>query len=198
MEQGRFFQMGRMGSPWHNRQLGGGQSLPQHIDLRPTVRAVSFPQTISDGMVRPIRTLCPSQCAMASSPASAASRLARDLISATRPNCIPTESGTEAIRMFAELEAILLDPVYSAKGAADLIDLIRNGHFKKSERLVFLHTGGAVALFGYDLVFDFSDRWSWLAVKIAGSHAIRMPSYGVKITPGDQLEAHPSTDWLLL
>ena len=72
---------------------------------------------------------------------------------------IPTESGLEAIRMFAELESILLDPVYSAKGAAGLIDLIRKGHFKKGERVVFLHTGGAVALFGYDAAFDFDDRW---------------------------------------
>ena len=72
---------------------------------------------------------------------------------------IPTEGGIEAIRMFAELEAILLDPVYSAKGAAGLIDLIRKGHFGKDERIVFLHTGGSAALFGYDGVFDHSDRW---------------------------------------
>lgn len=63
---------------------------------------------------------------------------------------IPTEGGLEAIRMFAQLEGILLDPVYSAKGAAGLIDLIRKGQFKKGERIVFLHTGGAAALFGYD------------------------------------------------
>jgi L-cysteate sulfo-lyase len=73
---------------------------------------------------------------------------------------IPTESGLEAIRMFAELEAILLDPVYSAKGAAGFIDLIRNGHFKKGERVVFLHTGGSAALFGYTAAFDFSGRWT--------------------------------------
>jgi len=42
---------------------------------------------------------------------------------------IPTESGLEAIAMFAQLEAILLDPVYSAKGAAGMIDLIRQGFF---------------------------------------------------------------------
>jgi L-cysteate sulfo-lyase len=63
---------------------------------------------------------------------------------------IPTEGGLEAIRMFAELEGILLDPVYSAKGAAGMIDLIRKGHFAKDARIVFLHTGGAAALFGYD------------------------------------------------
>ncbi|MEP1328384.1 D-cysteine desulfhydrase [Pseudophaeobacter sp.] len=72
---------------------------------------------------------------------------------------IPTAGGMEAIQMFAELESILLDPVYSAKGAAGLIDLIRKGYFKKGERVVFIHTGGAAALFGYDAAFDFSGRW---------------------------------------
>ena len=72
---------------------------------------------------------------------------------------IATEGGIEAIRMFAELEAILLDPVYSAKGAAGLIDLVRKGHFKKGERVIFLHTGGSAALFGYDFAFDHKERW---------------------------------------
>ena len=72
---------------------------------------------------------------------------------------IPTQSGINAIQMFAELESILLDPVYSAKGAAGFIDLIRKGHFKKGERVVFLHTGGSAALFGYDGAFDFFKRW---------------------------------------
>ncbi len=62
---------------------------------------------------------------------------------------IPTEGGLEAIRLFAELEGILLDPVYSAKGAAGLVALIREGLFRKDERVVFVHTGGAAALFGY-------------------------------------------------
>ena len=69
---------------------------------------------------------------------------------------IPTPGGLEAIAMYAELEGILLDPVYSAKGAAGLIDLVRKGHFKAGERVVFLHTGGSVALFGYDAAFDFA------------------------------------------
>lgn len=71
---------------------------------------------------------------------------------------LPTESGIEAIRMFAELEGILLDPVYSAKGAAGLIDLARKGAFE-GERVVFLHTGGSAGLFGYDFAFDHADRW---------------------------------------
>ena len=66
---------------------------------------------------------------------------------------IPRADTLEAIRMFAQLEAILLDPVYSGKGAAGVIDLVRKGHFKKGERVVFLHTGGAAGLFGYDAVF---------------------------------------------
>ncbi|MFV2034470.1 MAG: pyridoxal-phosphate dependent enzyme, partial [Halocynthiibacter sp.] len=66
---------------------------------------------------------------------------------------IPRADTLEAIRMFAELEGLLLDPVYSGKGAAGLIDLVRKGHFKKGERVVFLHTGGSAALFGYPAVF---------------------------------------------
>ncbi len=73
---------------------------------------------------------------------------------------IPTHAGQEAIVMFAELESVLLDPVYSAKGAAGFIDLVRKGHFKAGERVVFIHTGGSTALFGYDGAFDFSHRWN--------------------------------------
>ncbi|MCY4033396.1 MAG: D-cysteine desulfhydrase [Hyphomicrobiales bacterium] len=65
---------------------------------------------------------------------------------------LPTKSGVEAIEMFASLEGILLDPVYSAKGAAGLIDLARRGEFA-GKRIVFLHTGGSVGLFGYDFAF---------------------------------------------
>ena len=66
---------------------------------------------------------------------------------------IPAADTLKAIRMFAELEGILLDPVFSGKGAAGLIDYCRKGRFKKGERVVFLHTGGSAALFAYDAVF---------------------------------------------
>ncbi|MFN3280606.1 MAG: D-cysteine desulfhydrase [Tabrizicola sp.] len=66
---------------------------------------------------------------------------------------IPRADTLEAIALFAQLEGILLDPVYSGKGAAGLIDLIRKGQFRKGQRVVFLHTGGAAGLFGYDAVF---------------------------------------------
>ena len=55
----------------------------------------------------------------------------------------------EAVQLLALEEGILLDPVYSGKGMAGLIDLIRKGYFKKSENVVFLHTGGSAALFAY-------------------------------------------------
>lgn len=71
---------------------------------------------------------------------------------------VPREDTLEAIRMFAELEAILLDPVYTGKAAAGLIDYCRKGRFKKGEKLVFLHTGGAAALFGYDAVLNEAAR----------------------------------------
>ncbi|MEQ9258237.1 MAG: pyridoxal-phosphate dependent enzyme, partial [Roseovarius sp.] len=70
---------------------------------------------------------------------------------------LPTGAGLDAIGLFARLEGILLDPVYSAKGAAGLIDLARKGAFE-GERVVFLHTGGSVGLFGYDFAFDHSTQ----------------------------------------
>ena len=55
----------------------------------------------------------------------------------------------EAVRMFAQLEAVLLDPVYTGKAAAGLIDLSRKGYFEQGETILFLHTGGAPALYAY-------------------------------------------------
>lgn len=63
---------------------------------------------------------------------------------------IPREDTWEAIRLAAEHEALLLDPVYSGKGMAGLIDLCRQGRFTKGQNVVFLHTGGAAALFAYE------------------------------------------------
>ncbi len=53
----------------------------------------------------------------------------------------------EAIHLFAKHEGLLLDPVYTGRAAAGLIDLIRNGFFKKDETILFWHTGGQPALF---------------------------------------------------
>lgn len=53
----------------------------------------------------------------------------------------------DAIRLFAEVEGLLLDPVYTGRAAAGMIDLIRKGFFKSGESVLFWHTGGAPALF---------------------------------------------------
>jgi len=61
----------------------------------------------------------------------------------------PSDSGLEAIELLAKLEGILLDPVYTGKAMAGLIDRIRKGFYTKDQRLVFWHTGGAPALFAF-------------------------------------------------
>ena len=62
---------------------------------------------------------------------------------------VPHEATIEAIRLAGQLEALPLDPVYSGKGLAGLIALIRQGRWRKDEDVIFLHTGGAPALFAY-------------------------------------------------
>lgn len=62
---------------------------------------------------------------------------------------IPADSTLEAIRLTARQEGLLLDPVYSAKGMAGLIGMVRQGFFKPADRVLFLHTGGSTALFAY-------------------------------------------------
>jgi D-cysteine desulfhydrase family pyridoxal phosphate-dependent enzyme len=58
-----------------------------------------------------------------------------------------TEPEREAIHLFARHEGLLLDPVYTGRAAAGMIDLIGKGFFKKDETVLFLHTGGQPALF---------------------------------------------------
>ena len=62
---------------------------------------------------------------------------------------IPTAGMAEAIRMLAATEGILLDPVYTGKTMAGLIDLSRKGYFSKDEKVLFIHTGGSPALYVY-------------------------------------------------
>ncbi len=60
---------------------------------------------------------------------------------------IPTPAAHEAIELFARNEGIVLDPVYSAKAAACLIDWVRRGEFRAADTVLFWHTGGHPALF---------------------------------------------------
>ncbi|AVY98564.1 D-cysteine desulfhydrase [Lelliottia sp. WB101] len=61
----------------------------------------------------------------------------------------PNEEGLEAIKLLARLEGILLDPVYTGKAMAGLIDGITQKRFKDEGPILFVHTGGAPALFAY-------------------------------------------------
>jgi D-cysteine desulfhydrase len=58
-----------------------------------------------------------------------------------------TDAEREAVRLFAKHEGLLLDPVYTGRAAAGMLDLIRKGFFKKEETILFWHTGGQPALF---------------------------------------------------
>ena len=60
-----------------------------------------------------------------------------------------TDGACEAIRLVAETEGVFLDPVYSGKCMAGLLDLIRKGEITGNERVIFIHTGGSPALFAY-------------------------------------------------
>ncbi|NCB31727.1 MAG: D-cysteine desulfhydrase [Clostridia bacterium] len=66
---------------------------------------------------------------------------------------LPTDSMVEAVKLLASTEAILLDPVYSGKAMAGLIDLVRKGHFPEGSNVLFLHTGGSPALYAYQNKF---------------------------------------------
>ena len=62
---------------------------------------------------------------------------------------IGTPQSREALEIAAQTEGLLLDPVYTAKTLASLIDLSRQGVFEEGQNILFLHTGGTPALFGY-------------------------------------------------
>ncbi len=61
----------------------------------------------------------------------------------------PNDEGMAAVKLLAQLEGILLDPVYTGKAMAGLIDGINQKRFKDEGPILFVHTGGAPALFAY-------------------------------------------------
>jgi D-cysteine desulfhydrase len=67
---------------------------------------------------------------------------------------LPTPEMIEAVRLLARLEGVLLDPVYTGKAMAGLIGLVRRGAFRKGETVLFVHTGGAPALYAYQKVLQ--------------------------------------------
>jgi D-cysteine desulfhydrase len=65
---------------------------------------------------------------------------------------LPTPEMIEAVQLLARLEGILLDPVYTGKAMAGLIGLVRSGNFARGDNILFVHTGGAPALYAYQPV----------------------------------------------
>ncbi|SDR56838.1 D-cysteine desulfhydrase [Rhizobiales bacterium GAS113] len=66
---------------------------------------------------------------------------------------IPSPESVEAVRLFARLEGIVLDPIYTGKAAAGMIAHIRQGRYRDGDVLVFVHTGGAPAVFTWNELF---------------------------------------------
>ena len=66
---------------------------------------------------------------------------------------IPTQGMIEAVRLMANKEGLLLDPVYSSKAFAGLLHDIRSGAYKSGDNVLFLMTGGVPGLFAYRSVF---------------------------------------------
>jgi L-cysteate sulfo-lyase len=77
----------------------------------------------------------------------------RSSVVATDPNPIQyghlTREVADVIRLFARAEGILVDPAYTGPALVGLIELIRQGKFNRDANVVFIHTGGVAALFGY-------------------------------------------------
>jgi len=62
---------------------------------------------------------------------------------------VVNEGMVHAVRLFAEKEGVVLDPVYTGKAMAGLLDLVHKGRFPENSTVVFLHTGGSSGLFAY-------------------------------------------------
>ncbi len=73
---------------------------------------------------------------------------------------LPTEGMVEAVHLLAKTENILLDPVYTGKAMAGLIDCVRNDYFTPHSNILFVHTGGAPALFAYEKVM-YGETLDW-------------------------------------
>ena len=65
-----------------------------------------------------------------------------------------TKEGIDAIKLCARLEGILLDPIYTGKAMAGLIDLVQNGSLNKNVPIIFIHTGGLPILFDFNESFE--------------------------------------------
>ncbi|MEM7029492.1 MAG: D-cysteine desulfhydrase family protein [Chloroflexota bacterium] len=108
----------------------------------------------------PMKTRSNTLSAMVSMANQAANRLELDLVLTEQDFTsddqfvgerygIPTRAGIDALHLVAQTEGILLDPVYTSKAMAALIHHIRHSIIRNDSPVIFMHTGGAPALFGY-------------------------------------------------
>jgi D-cysteine desulfhydrase/L-cysteate sulfo-lyase len=67
---------------------------------------------------------------------------------------IPTKEMVEAVRLCAQHEGLILDPVYTGKGMSGMIDLCRKEFFNDKANILFLHTGGSQGVYAYQEIFD--------------------------------------------
>jgi 1-aminocyclopropane-1-carboxylate deaminase/D-cysteine desulfhydrase-like pyridoxal-dependent ACC family enzyme len=70
------------------------------------------------------------------------------------------QSEKDAIQLFAREEGLFLDPVYTGRAAAGMLDLAANGFFKPHERILFWHTGGTPALFADSMRGIWFNNWA--------------------------------------
>ena len=66
---------------------------------------------------------------------------------------IPSEETNEAIRLCAQMEGMMTDPVYEGKSMQGLIDLVRKGHFPSGSKILYAHLGGVPAINGYSYIY---------------------------------------------
>ncbi len=62
---------------------------------------------------------------------------------------LPSAAMVDAVKLIARTEAILMDPVYTGKAMAGMIDLVQKGFFSPAEKLLFVHTGGSPGIYAY-------------------------------------------------
>lgn len=67
---------------------------------------------------------------------------------------VPTKDGIAAIKLLGKTEGLLIDPVYTGKAMAGMIDLLKKGQFDDAETILFFHTGGFPAIFAYADIFQ--------------------------------------------
>jgi L-cysteate sulfo-lyase len=113
---------------------------------------VRAPQDKQEGMVHDLAVRTSDYMGKGTQIARASVRANCDYVGAGYG--LPTNGMVEALKLLARTEGLLFDPVYSGKGLDGLIDQIRKGYFDGMNNVVFLHTGGSAALFGYPDTFD--------------------------------------------